>query len=273
VLVALARARNYRFMLVLAAVALFSLTRPDRLFRAPDGLKLASVSGMVVTSDGARFKTDFRGLLLVYEIYLLNCYELLEGFRVEKGARVIDVGSNVGFFTVKAALEAGPEGLVLSVEPHPAAFGMLQENIALNGLKNVTAVRAALGSSETERRLFFSRGSTVGTFYESVLHSQDRSSARVDVVTLDSLARERGLGTIDLVKIDVEGAEMDVLRGSAGLLSGGLIRRVVVETHSEELLKDTRRLLQEHGFRSVTIDVLPFTSVWQTFPTLFAVKY
>jgi FkbM family methyltransferase len=247
-----------------------SIPRPNRLFRVLDKLRITSKYGNVVAPDGSRFRIDFRSLIFIYEIYLLECYELLDGFRVARDDVVIDVGSNVGMFTVKAARESGEGGLVVSVEPHPTAFQLLRNNIAKNGLNNVRTVGAALGSKIGEANLVFAPRSTVGTFYDSILHSQERDGATVRVITLDSLVDSLRLETVDFLKIDVEGAEIDVLRGGLNLLSRGGVRRVVVETHGDELVKETTEFLTQLGYRTAAIDVFPSFFVGDPFPTVFA---
>jgi FkbM family methyltransferase len=215
---------------------------------------------------------DFRSLILIYEIYLLECYECLGAFRILQGYDVIDVGSNIGLFSVKAAREVGPEGKVISIEPHPVAFELLRHNIQVNGLKNVTPIPVALGSRQDEAPLLFSRGSTVGTFYDSILHSQDNARTVVRIVTLDSLVAELKLERVDFLKIDVEGAEMDVLEGAAGLLERGMVQRVVVETHGDELVSRSIDFLTSRGFDAVALDVFPSFFVGHPFPTVFALR-
>lgn len=272
VLKAIVRAGDARFLFLFVLSGLLFASGPSRLFKTLDRLGVTSVYGRVVTGDNSRFVIDFRGLILVYEIYLLNCYELLDGFRVRAGETVVDVGSNVGLFTVKAAVEAGAHGRVISVEPHPVAWDILRKNVEMNGLKNVTTVRAALGASKGEARLLFSPRSTVGTLYESFLHTPTRDAAAVPVMTLDSLASDVGLDRIDLLKIDVEGAEMEVLKGCERLLSMGAIGRVVVETHGEELARETVDFLEARGFISACLDVFPAIFLDHSFPTIFALR-
>src|SRR5258708_6138865 len=167
VLKAIARGRDIRFLALFFIAAVLSMPRPNRLFRTLDRLGITSKYGNVVAPDGSRFRIDFRSLILIYEIYLLECYEFLDGFRIARDDIVIDVGSNIGLFTVKAARESGEGGLVVSIEPHPAALRLLRINVAKNGLNNVRPVGAALGAKIGEANLVFSRGSTVGTFYDS----------------------------------------------------------------------------------------------------------
>jgi FkbM family methyltransferase len=122
---------------------------------------------------------------------------------------VVDVGANVGTLTLAAAALVGPEGRVWSIEAHPRTLRYLCANVAANGFTNVRTVHAAAGESEGFLRLTDSR-----------LDDQNRVSANghgvlVPVRRLDDLVPE---GPVRLLKIDVEGFELSVLRGARELL-------------------------------------------------------
>jgi len=173
---------------------------------------------------------------------------------------------------VKAAREAGPLGRVISVEPHPAALELLEHNIRINGLQNIVPVGVALGSKREDGTLLFSPGSTGGTFNDSVLHSRDRAGVAVRIVPLDALMAGLGTERVDFLKVDVEGAEMEVLGGANRLLAGGMVDRVVVETHGDELVNKTMDFLTRCGFRAVAMNVFPPLFVGHPFPTVFALR-
>ena len=127
------------------------------------------------------------------------------------GDTVIDAGANVGSLSLLAATIVGVSGRVLAVEPHPRIFGFLRQNLALNGAVTVQAENTALGDAQGE--LCFS--DTRSDDQNSVQRSGP--GIRVPVTTLDVLAAE--LAQIALLKIDVEGFEIAVLHGAAGVLS------------------------------------------------------
>src|SRR5262249_18542532 len=121
------------------------------------------------------------------------------------GDTVVDVGANVGTLTLTAAALVGPEGRVWAIEPHPRPLRYLCANVALNGFANVRTVHAAAGESDGLLRLTDSR-----------LDDQNRVSAdgpgvSVPVRRLDDVVPE---GPVRLLKIDVEGFELFVLRGA-----------------------------------------------------------
>ncbi len=126
------------------------------------------------------------------------------------GDTVIDAGANVGSLCLLAAVIVGESGRVLAVEPHPRIFGFLRQNLALNRATNVRAENTALG--ETPGELNFS--DTRADDENSVQRSGQ--GIRVPVTTLDRLAAD--LDRIALLKIDVEGFEIAVLQGAAGVV-------------------------------------------------------
>jgi FkbM family methyltransferase len=130
------------------------------------------------------------------------------------GGLFIDVGANVGTYTIWAA-EHGAD--VIAIEPAPDTFSLLQENIALNGYQ-VTAVRAAAGDHCGSAR--FTAGLDAGNSLAP------EGPVVTDLVTVDSLIGDR---RVTGMKVDVEGFEIDVLRGAARALAGHRIGLIQIE--------------------------------------------
>ncbi|MQA30890.1 MAG: FkbM family methyltransferase [Luteitalea sp.] len=143
------------------------------------------------------------------------------------GGLIVDVGAHTGYNTVYAAQRVGVRGRVIAVEPTEDTRVMLHENINRNRLSNVTVVSCAAGAARMERELFV-RGdfSAVNSLFAESVYASVTSSTRVQVAPLDDLVD----GAPDLVKIDVEGAELDVLRGMSRLLAAPGIQ-LIVEWH------------------------------------------
>ena len=199
--------------------------------------------------------------------------------RIEKGWVVIDVGSEYGYYAIKAGTIVGNEGKVLAIEAHPKTCSLLKKNISLHNLTNrVFPICKAVGKEKGTAKLYetISPGST------SIISPQSPFSANknrllmwlefaksgdllnvilkrftcmpysVPMDTLDGIAEEYGFEKINLVKIDVEGAELDVLRGSSDMLEKHK-PILLVEVHlglkwNPETLYG---LLQEAGYRLV----------------------
>jgi FkbM family methyltransferase len=126
-----------------------------------------------------------------------------------KGATVFECGGHHGRDCVLLAKMVESEGRVVSFEPHPDNIHVLRRNIELNGLRNTTAVHAAVGS----------RGGKL--FIRARSNAKVANGGRgieVPVVTIDDWAESRGIWP-DLIKIDVEGYEFEVLRGATKALA------------------------------------------------------
>lgn len=151
---------------------------------------------------------------------------VLSGIRpfVAEDAVCLDVGANIGLYALAFSLLA-PRGRVYAFEPSPGSFRHLEENLAANRASNVSAFQLAFGEEpDTTVQFhdvpFFTAGSFVvdkSSFLTSEVLGATDFEARG--TTLDAFVAEQGLERVDVVKIDVEGAELSVLRGAGAVLA------------------------------------------------------
>lgn len=137
------------------------------------------------------------------------------------GSDVVDVGANIGVTAVMSGVLVDP-GRVVAIEPVPDTYEHLEANVARSELTNVTCVRAAASSSAGEVNLVVHPGWGFAAFvgYDRVLDRYvDYSEVSAEAVTLDSLVEAAGLDRLGFVKIDVEGFELEVLRGAEATLA------------------------------------------------------
>ena len=122
-----------------------------------------------------------------------------------------DIGANIGFYTCLLAAQVGDSGTVVAFEPALHTCGYLHENVSLNRFTNVTVVNKGLGNTQEQRHLHYSDAALAeGT--ASLKYTDGRTaSERVTLDTIDNLIRE--LPMPDFIKIDVEGYQLEVLRG------------------------------------------------------------
>lgn len=149
--------------------------------------------------------------------------ETVEVFRsvLEPGMIVVDAGAHVGQYAVIASPLVGPAGSVHAFEPDPDTFRQLVANVRLNGCDNVACHEAALGREPGAARLHLADVSNVGgNSLRPTVCTRGRSRD-VRVETLDGYAAARGLSRLDVLKADVEGAELLVLEGGADLIERG----------------------------------------------------
>ncbi len=174
-------------------------------------------------------------------------------FEVKSGEVVVDVGAHIGRYSLIAAKRASK---VVSVEPDPSNFAMLEFNIQLNGFSNVTPMWLALSNSPGKRRFYLAGGGDTGTSsLESSwlwrLDTVKRKEIEVECETLDRLVDSMGLEMINWLKIDVEGHEVAVLQGSHATLAR--TRRLILEV-AERNEMDCRELVQRAGLEIVSVD-------------------
>lgn len=134
----------------------------------------------------------------------------------------LDVGANVGYFTVLGARVAE---VVYAFEPVPAVFARLSRNLALNNLKNVKAFECAVSRERSKLRLYESR---ISAGHDSVVRRFEHDkSIMVDALSLDEVVEPSAKDVV--MKVDVEGSEMEVILGAERLLKSGKVSTVIVE--------------------------------------------
>lgn len=181
------------------------MTNPYRLVEARHGRFLVNPQDTYIGRSMAEYG----------EFSELELSVMLQGVR--DGAVVIEAGANIGAFTVPLARAAGPGGLVYAFEPQPLVFQLLCANVALNGLLNVQAFNAACGEKAGRmgvRRVDPARATNHGGIPLDRLES-DTAATRIRIEKLDEAVAPPRL---DLIKADVEGMELAVLKGAAGLI-------------------------------------------------------
>jgi FkbM family methyltransferase len=123
---------------------------------------------------------------------------------------VYDIGANVGFFTVIAARLVGPAGAVIAFEPLPETAGAARRNMDLNGFSHVTVLTNAAGKRGGTGKLELRDESTWARLADA---SSTGPTVDVEVVAIDDLVEAGVIRPPDFAKIDVEGAELDVIEG------------------------------------------------------------
>jgi FkbM family methyltransferase len=191
--------------------------------------------------DGSRYAV--RGgtfdLSVINELAFTNPYLGANRVTIAADATVVDIGANIGDFTVQAA-RLCPQGRVIAVEPLRSCGARIATQVRLNGLSNVTWIQAAMSGTEGQAAALQKGG----------LYLTDEDLAeRPRILTLSGLMTEAGIARIDLLKLDCEGAEWDILPGADAVLPQ--VSQICMEYHREgdwtpERLADW---LKTRGFR------------------------
>jgi FkbM family methyltransferase len=170
---------------------------------------------------------------------------------VPPGGVFYDVGANLGFFALLGAHMTGPEGRVLAFEPAPDNAAAIRHNAEVNALLNVEVVEKAVAAAGGEGRLQVVDDQSWSKLEEYGAHPGTEQVLDVPVIALDEEIAAGALPPPDVVKIDVEGAEIAVLEGMARTLAEHR-PAIICELH------DTHREFVEHmrdaGYRVVNLE-------------------
>jgi FkbM family methyltransferase len=168
------------------------------------------------------------------------------------GATVLDLGAHIGLFSVHLARAVGPSGRVVSFEPAPGTAAVLRRTVTYNDLDAVVSVRQAALAGECGDVDLFETGDDCSNANSLVPTDRTQGVVRVRATTLDDLVAEEAL-TVAVVKMDIEGAELEVLEGASALLSDQR-PAMTIEVHPRELRAGGRGpeevfdLLVSHGY-------------------------
>jgi FkbM family methyltransferase len=176
---------------------------------------------------------------------------------VVPGGVVVDAGANVGMYSVLVAL-AQPTAIVHAFEPIATSFNAAQANVTVNGVADrVKLNQRALGSEATSEQLSLTCRGRRGTLCADLLSKLSRTGATevVSVVRLDDYCEIVGVERVDVLKLDLEGYEVNVLEGTSTLAH---TRVVVMEWHSPDRAQRADRLLTQAGL----VLVAPFSDAF-----------
>jgi FkbM family methyltransferase len=202
--------------------------------------------------DGHKMLWESGGIL---GVLILGTYEPLEtGLvkkEIKKGEVVLDIGANIGYYTLIFARLVGGEGKVFAFEPDPTNFSLLKKNVELNGYKNVVLVPKAVSNKTEKIRLYLSKNNKAD---HRIYDAHDgRQSIEIEAIRLDDYFKNYD-GEIAFIKMDIQGAEGGALQGMFNLLKKNNDVKIAMEflpiglkrfgTEPEECLK----LLTASGF-------------------------
>ena len=172
---------------------------------------------------------------------------------IRPGDTLIDVGANTGLWALGAAVRVGPTGTVHAFEPVPDNFSRLTRNLALNGFANVICQKLAL-ADKSGHTVFYAATDENSGIGSLTKRGETDHAIEIEMTTVDDYCAAQSIGRVDLMKVDVEGAELLVFRGAERLLSSKEAPIIMFETDevltarfgsSSTLIKT---LLQQYGF-------------------------
>ena len=158
---------------------------------------------------------------------------------LKPGMNIIDIGANIGYYAIMEAIAIGPLGKVLAVEPVTSNVKMLNRNIELNNIQNINVINGAVSSHTGTAKMFMSTRSNLHTFHSqgSAANYLDPTPINVPTFTLKDVIAD--ISPPDLIRMDVEGHEVEILRQLGDLAeSDGIYPSVIFETHLSRYTSD-----------------------------------
>jgi FkbM family methyltransferase len=171
-----------------------------------------------------------------FKIMTIHEDDIIKRFTPKEGDIVIDIGAHIGLYTIISSKRVGANGKVVAIEADPSNFEMLNSNIKLNQLTNVIPLNYAVHSKETKVKLYLPGGESGFTKYNTIMPNWINAQEKfveVNANTLDYLLQlnEIRQEEVNWIKIDVEGAEFEVLKGATNVLSKSKDIAILMELH------------------------------------------
>ncbi|MDH3618106.1 MAG: FkbM family methyltransferase [Nitrosopumilus sp.] len=209
--------------------SLISLLESSEEFKSLYDLK----NGFTMTNQGFGIYLDPNDQIISRYIAIKKIWEPDEtnffNKSIDKGMTIIDIGANIGYFTLLFSKLVGDSGKVITFEPNPHSFKILKKNVQSNKIKNITLFSNAIGKSNHSTKLFLSKiNSGDNRISEKIIETSDlqRESVDVDVVTLDDTLRNM---SIDFLKIDAQGSEMNIIQGAKNIIKNNDQIKLIIE--------------------------------------------
>ena len=151
---------------------------------------------------------------------------------LKPGDKFVDVGANEGYFSIAAAKIVGATGAVYAIEPQSRMEPVIKRNARANGLESIVRIhRLGFSDKEGAKDLFLTADINTGASSFTKHWKVGNRKETIRTTTLDAFAKEQQLESIDVLKVDCEGAEIGVIAGAEGLLKTGRITHLVIEYH------------------------------------------
>ena len=209
--------------------------------------KFVGQGNMIVEVPKYGYKSYCRTWSNFNDLIIMTTHEddLLQLFRPTKGDIVVDVGAYLGRYTLTSSNLVGKSGRVVAIEGDPSHYEMLDKNLKLNKVSNVTAISCMVDSKDmhlivgSEDNYLVVGSKDRHTNYQEDSDREFDDTGRVQIGnsivqlnTLDNLLiREHGISEVNWMKIDVEGAELEVLKGAHNILSNSKRIKLLIEIH------------------------------------------
>jgi FkbM family methyltransferase len=228
----------------------------------------------VLSGESYKIKTSWGGVIMGHPFYYLDrevittgCYDKLLHKFLEKHIKpsmvVFDIGANIGELTVHMAKLTGLYGRIYAFEPAPTLLKRLWENITINRVDQIVRVHDVALSTENGKAMFsFAEIDMENQGMGSLVNTNNHVVSQelmVKTIRMDDFVRHEALKRIDLIKVDIQGGEIDFIKGALHTLSE-LEPDIVIEVSPSDLAclgkkpEDLIRLLEDIGYKCYLFD-------------------
>lgn len=187
--------------------------------------------------------------------HIVAKWEPINEIKIESKQIFVDIGANVGYYSLKFSSIIGKSGKIIAIEPDIDTFEILKQNCELNNFRNIETLNLAV--SDTDGFLTLYRNEKHSGKSSLFLNSNETNSIKIPTKTLDNLLKDR-FEKIDFVKIDTEGAELSILKGASNILK--ITNKILIELHEEILLNNHQdpeeiiTILKNNNFKITTFN-------------------
>ena len=233
---------KYRFILFLIKIRLFKYVRYIYIKYLKYKIKIMKKKQIIeIQKFGKYAEFKIGHYKFVFDRSELHDFEMLKIFEsgriyepevssyimknLKLGETFMDIGANNGYYTILAADLVGPKGKVISIEPNPNAFQRLLHNIEINNLKNVIPLNIALSDKDGKATLYLNNDSEDG-LASLIKGEQFESFFEVELKRFDHLFEDE---KINIIKMDVEGSEINVIRGAENYIKSHKGIKIIME--------------------------------------------
>ncbi len=232
----------------------------DRLYKIPPFKKILTplVNNLkpdFVVINNLKIYIDKEDQIVSHGIVTWRSWEKFESELFEKtikrGDIVLDIGAHIGYYTLIAAKKVGPSGKVFAFEPNERNFGLLKKNVETNNLTNVVLFKNAVSEKKGILKLFISSSNSGD--HRIYSNNEARDEIEVTTLSLDDVFKKINK-SVDVIKMDIQGAELKALRGAALLLKSSSSLKIFTEFWPRGFFeagdnpKDYLNLLDQYGF-------------------------
>jgi FkbM family methyltransferase len=180
----------------------------------------------IINLWGVKYYFSNESIMLISHMYTTKECIKFKDFLPKKDDIVFDIGASIGVYTLIYSKLVGENGKVLAFEPNNQAFNLLTKNIKINRFKNIVAFNKAVWSKSTSIKM--KMGNIIS--FDKAFNGNGDNVYEIKAVTIDNIVRKLSLKRVNLIKVDVEGSEVEVLKGGINTLRK-FKPKLIIEVH------------------------------------------